>query len=159
MAPRSALAGLGNRDGDVVAGVGGVRGELGIQDLGRVGNGAQLGRTGRHVVVYASFAVATHQGDADADVRIGVRFYLYDVRVLDHGVGTDRSDRAGHGGVDGGARRRADVDGAGLATLPCPRFFRPHAGPRIFTPSAPGPARAGLPPRWPPGSPALPAAP
>src|SRR5215203_2822022 len=50
MAPRPASAGLGDRDGDVVAGVGGVRGELGVQDFGRVGHGAQFGRTCRYGV-------------------------------------------------------------------------------------------------------------
>src|ERR671921_280263 len=113
----SALAGLGYRDGDVVAGVGGVRGELGVQDLSRVGHGAQFGLTGRHVVVDPRFAVAAHQGDTDTDVRIGFRSYLYDVRVLDHRVGTDRGYRACHGGVDGGTRRCADVDGTGLGSI------------------------------------------
>src|SRR5215211_2767364 len=114
----SALAGLGYRDGDVVAGVGGVRGELRVQDLGRVGHGAQFGLTSRHVVVDPRFAVAAHQGDTDTDVRICFRFYLYDVRVLDHRVGTDRGDGARHGGVDGGTRRCADVDSTGLGSIP-----------------------------------------
>src|SRR5215203_1050390 len=117
-APRPASAGLGYRDGDVVAGVGGVRGELRVQDLRRVGHEAQFGLTGRHVVVDPRFAVAAHQGDTDTDVRVGFRSYLYNVRVLDHRIGTDRGDRACHGGVDGGTRRCADVDGTGLGSIP-----------------------------------------
>src|SRR5687768_18245093 len=59
-----------------------------------------------------------YRGDADADVRIVVWLYLYDVRVLDHGIGTDRCDRAGNGSVDGGSCSCADVDGTGLGPTP-----------------------------------------
>src|SRR5687768_14470447 len=59
-----------------------------------------------------------HQGDADADVWIVVWLYLYDVRVLDHRIRTDRRYGAGYRGVDGGPRRCADVDGSGLGPAP-----------------------------------------
>src|SRR5215211_2089925 len=113
-----ALAGLGDGDGDVVAGVGSVRGELGVKDFSRVSHGAEFGLTGRDGVVDACFAVAEHQGDANADVRISVWSYLYDVSVLNHGVGTDRRDRTCYRGVDGGPCRCADVDGTGLGPTP-----------------------------------------
>src|SRR5215217_8126362 len=54
------LTGLGDGDGEVVAGIGSVRGELGVKDFSRVGYGAQFGLTGLNVVVDARFAVATH---------------------------------------------------------------------------------------------------
>lgn len=100
----------------MISRVGGVRGELGIQDLSRVGDRTELGRTGRHVVVDAGFAVAAHQGDVDADVRVGVRLYLDNVGVLDHGVGTDGRNGTGHRGIDGGTLHGADVEGAGLGS-------------------------------------------
>ena len=66
----------------MVAGVGGVGGELGVEDFRGVGHGAELGHAGRHGVVDAGVAVALHEGDVDADVRVGVGFYLDDVGLL-----------------------------------------------------------------------------
>src|SRR5215203_1762672 len=96
-------------DGDVVAGVGGVGGELGVEDFGGVGHGAELGYTGGDVVVDAGVAVALHEGDVDANVRVG---------VLDHGVGADGRDGAGYGSVDGGSCGGAHIEGAGLGAFP-----------------------------------------
>src|SRR3712207_437001 len=100
------------RDGDVVTRVGGVGGELGVEDLRRVGYGAELGHAGRQAGRDARAALlAAYEGDRDADVRVRVGLYLDDVRALHHGVGADRRYHAVHGSVDGGPGPGPDVEG------------------------------------------------